>query len=92
MMRAVILNCTLKPSPETSSTEALAKVVIAELEKAQSNGNGHSNGNGKKAESRQYEIAECIVCGKEIDSRRKGRKYFTTKCQNKKYRDEKKQT
>ena len=32
-MRAVVLNCTLKPSPETSSTEALSKVVIAELEK-----------------------------------------------------------
>ena len=32
-MKAVILNCTLKPSPQTSSTEALAKVVIAELEK-----------------------------------------------------------
>ena len=32
-MKAVVLNCTLKPSPETSSTEALAKVVIAELEK-----------------------------------------------------------
>lgn len=32
-MKALILNCTLKPSPGTSSTEALAKVVIAELEK-----------------------------------------------------------
>ncbi len=32
-MKALVLNCTLKPSPETSSTEALAKVVIAELEK-----------------------------------------------------------
>ena len=32
-MKALILNCTLKPSPETSSTEALARVVIAELEK-----------------------------------------------------------
>jgi len=32
-MRAVVLNCTLKPSPEPSSTEALANVVIAELEK-----------------------------------------------------------
>jgi multimeric flavodoxin WrbA len=31
-MRAVVLNCTLKPSPETSSTEALARVVIRELE------------------------------------------------------------
>jgi multimeric flavodoxin WrbA len=26
-MRATILNCTLKPAPETSNTEALAKVV-----------------------------------------------------------------
>ena len=26
-MRAVVLSCTLKPSPETSSTEALAKVL-----------------------------------------------------------------
>ncbi len=32
-MKAVILNFTLKPSPQSSSTEALAKVVIAELEK-----------------------------------------------------------
>lgn len=32
-MKAVILNCTLKPSPQASSTEALARVVIAELEK-----------------------------------------------------------
>lgn len=32
-MRALVLNCTLKPSPQTSSTEALAKVVIGELEK-----------------------------------------------------------
>lgn len=32
-MKALVLNCTLKPSPETSSTEALARVVIAELEK-----------------------------------------------------------
>ena len=30
-MKALILNCTLKPSPETSSTEALAQVVIDEL-------------------------------------------------------------
>jgi multimeric flavodoxin WrbA len=32
-MKALILNLTLKPSPETSSTEALARVVMAELEK-----------------------------------------------------------
>lgn len=32
-MKALVLNCTLKPSPATSSTEALAKVVIAELQK-----------------------------------------------------------
>lgn len=32
-MRALILNCTLKLSPELSSTEALARVVMAELEK-----------------------------------------------------------
>ncbi|HZV84491.1 MAG TPA: flavodoxin family protein [Brevundimonas sp.] len=32
-MRAVVLNCTLKPSPDPSSTEALAKVMMAELEK-----------------------------------------------------------
>lgn len=31
-MKALILNCTLKASPETSSTEALARVVMAELE------------------------------------------------------------
>lgn len=32
-MKAVILNCTLKPSPETSNTEALAREVMAELER-----------------------------------------------------------
>lgn len=32
-MKALVLNCTLKLSPATSSTEALARVVIAELEK-----------------------------------------------------------
>ena len=32
-MKALVLNCTLKPSPETSSTQALAQVVIDELEK-----------------------------------------------------------
>lgn len=31
-MRAVVLNCTLKPSPATSSTEALAQVLVQELE------------------------------------------------------------
>jgi multimeric flavodoxin WrbA len=30
-MRALVINCTLKPSPETSNTEALAKVVIDKL-------------------------------------------------------------
>ena len=34
-MRAVILNCTLKPSPDTSNTEALARAVIDELESQQ---------------------------------------------------------
>ena len=32
-MKAIVLNCTLKASPETSNTQALADVVIAELEK-----------------------------------------------------------
>jgi multimeric flavodoxin WrbA len=32
-MKAVVLNCTLKPSPGSSSTEALANVVMAELKK-----------------------------------------------------------
>lgn len=32
-MRAVILNCTLNPSPAKSSTEALASPLIAELER-----------------------------------------------------------
>lgn len=32
-MRATIVNCTLKPSPSTSNTEALAGVVAAELER-----------------------------------------------------------
>jgi multimeric flavodoxin WrbA len=31
-MKAVILNCTLKPSPDASNTEALARVVIDALE------------------------------------------------------------
>ena len=31
-MKATILNCTLKPSPETSNTEALASVVAEALE------------------------------------------------------------
>ena len=31
-MRALVLNCTLKPSPAPSNTEALAKVVIEALE------------------------------------------------------------
>jgi multimeric flavodoxin WrbA len=30
-MRALVLNCTLKPSPETSNTEALARVVMEAL-------------------------------------------------------------
>jgi multimeric flavodoxin WrbA len=30
-MKALIINCTLKPSPETSNTEALAKVVADKL-------------------------------------------------------------
>jgi multimeric flavodoxin WrbA len=32
-MRALVLNCTLKPSPETSNTEALARVLTTEWEK-----------------------------------------------------------
>lgn len=32
-MKALVLNCTLKPSPEKSNTEALARVVMDELEK-----------------------------------------------------------
>ena len=32
-MRALFLNCTLKPSPESSSTEALARVVAGQLKK-----------------------------------------------------------
>lgn len=32
-MKALILNCTLKASPDKSSTEALARVVMTELEK-----------------------------------------------------------
>ena len=31
-MKALVLNCTLKASPETSNTEALARVVMGELE------------------------------------------------------------
>lgn len=31
-MKAIILNCTLKPSPETSNTGALANVLLSELE------------------------------------------------------------
>ncbi|HVI32037.1 flavodoxin family protein [Phenylobacterium sp.] len=32
-MKALVLNCTLKPSPELSNTEALARVVMDQLEK-----------------------------------------------------------
>jgi multimeric flavodoxin WrbA len=32
-MKALIINCTLKPSPEPSNTEALARVVATALEK-----------------------------------------------------------
>ncbi|WP_374473029.1 flavodoxin family protein [Phenylobacterium sp.] len=32
-MKALVLNCTLKASPETSNTEALARVVMTQLEK-----------------------------------------------------------
>jgi multimeric flavodoxin WrbA len=32
-MKALVLNCTLKPSPETSNTEALARVVMDQLER-----------------------------------------------------------
>jgi hypothetical protein len=32
-MRATILNCTLKPSPAESNTEALARVVVDALER-----------------------------------------------------------
>jgi multimeric flavodoxin WrbA len=32
-MKALVLNCTLKPSPEPSNTEALARVVMEALEK-----------------------------------------------------------
>ena len=33
-MRATVLNCTLKPSPEESNTESLARVVIQALERS----------------------------------------------------------
>lgn len=32
-MHAIVLNCTLKPSPEASSTEALSRVLMADLAK-----------------------------------------------------------
>lgn len=32
-MKALVINCTLKPSPEPSNTEALARVVVEQLEK-----------------------------------------------------------
>jgi multimeric flavodoxin WrbA len=32
-MKALVVNCTLKPSPEPSNTEALARVVVESLEK-----------------------------------------------------------
>jgi multimeric flavodoxin WrbA len=34
MLDALFLNCTLKPSPEPSNTEGLARVLIAEMDKA----------------------------------------------------------
>jgi multimeric flavodoxin WrbA len=33
-MKALVLNCTLKPSPQVSNTEALARVLMAEWAKA----------------------------------------------------------
>ncbi|WP_203716448.1 flavodoxin family protein [Asanoa siamensis] len=33
-MKALVINCTLKPSPAPSNTEALADVVVAELRKS----------------------------------------------------------
>jgi multimeric flavodoxin WrbA len=33
VMRALVLSCTLKPSPEPSNTEALARVLTSELDK-----------------------------------------------------------
>jgi multimeric flavodoxin WrbA len=33
-MKALVLNCTLKPAPETSNTEALARVLMAEWSSA----------------------------------------------------------
>ena len=33
-MRALLLNCSLKPSPAASSTQALADVVVRALEEA----------------------------------------------------------
>ena len=33
-MRAIVLNCTLKPSPAESNTDALAQVVIDALQRA----------------------------------------------------------
>lgn len=36
-MRALVLNCTLKPSPAESNTEALARVVVEALEKEGAN-------------------------------------------------------
>jgi hypothetical protein len=30
-MKALFISCTLKPSPETSSTEALAKIIVRPL-------------------------------------------------------------
>ncbi|MFH8496566.1 hypothetical protein [Streptomyces coeruleorubidus] len=32
-MKALVIDCTLKKSPETSNTEALASVVVEQLEK-----------------------------------------------------------
>ena len=32
-MKALVLNCTLKPSPQESNTEALANIVIKEMER-----------------------------------------------------------
>ena len=54
-MRALVLNCTLKPSPATSNTEALAKVVVEALE-----GHDWSASTGKAAAGNLVAVARAL--------------------------------
>ena len=60
-MKALILNCTLKPSPETSSTEALAQVAMKlgeAIYKAQQAGGGDEAGHLPGSQPHMQPVAQ----------------------------------